>query len=117
MNEDIAKEFDAEVADDKRLLSSLMTEYHALEEDIATLKARIENAEATRDIRILASSPSMPLMELLDMLAKTSYEVCELKYQVCYFLCGDEAMKAEARLSFAELEVAALKEVILYRFA
>ena len=34
-----------------------------------------------------------------------------------YFLSGDEAMKAEARLSIAELEVTALKEVILYRFA
>ena len=117
MNEDIAKEFDAAVADDKRLLSLLMMDHHALEEDIATLKARIENAEATRDIRILASSPSMPLMELLDILANTSYEVCELKYQMSDCLSGDEAMKAEARLSIAELEVTALKEVILFRFA
>ena len=117
MNEDIAKEFDARVADDKRLLSSRMMEYHALEEDIATLKARIENAEATRDIRVLASSSSMPLSQLLDMLADVSYEVCELKYQTSDYLSGDEAMKAEARLSIAELEVTALKEVILFRFA
>lgn len=117
MNEDMAKEFDARVAEDKRLLSSFMMEYHELEENIATLKARIENAEATRDIRILASSPSMPLMELLDMLANTSYEVCELKYQISDYLSGDAAAKAEARLSIAELEVTALKEGILYRFA
>ena len=117
MNEDIAKEFDSAVAVDKRMLSSLMMKYHELEEDISIVKARIENAEATRDIRVLASSPSMPLTELLDMLAKTSYEVCELKYQMAYCFIGDEATKAEARLSFAELEVTALKEVILFRFA
>lgn len=117
MNEDIAKEFDSAVAVDKRMLSSLMMKYHELEEDISIVKARIENAEATRDIRILASSPSMPLMELLDILANTSYEVCELKYQISNYLSGDAAAKAEARLSIAELEVTALKEGILYRFA